>query len=306
MGRSPLDRLFTDYPARPMPANPSPIFNGSGIGGQEEAKRVLREAVELPRLHPDLFKRFGKKGTKGILLMGPPGCGKTLLARAVATAVGADDGGFLTIKGPEVLDPYVGVTEQTIRNVFQLAREYKAARKRDAVIFVDEAESLLAKRGGFGNYMGQTVVPTFLTEMDGLEESGAIVILASNRSDTLDPAVIRDGRVDHKIEVARPTQEDAANIFQIYLKGLPVQSAMNTRDLAEYAADVLYCVHNKHLPHSGAMIEGIVNKATSFALHRAIDKGTPANKSFLIQDDLLRAIEQVRHQEGSVKAAGMQ
>ncbi len=271
------------------------------IGGQDEAKRLLREAVELPRQHAELFKRFGKKGTKGILLSGPPGCGKTLLARAVATSVGADKGGFLTIKGPEVLDPYVGVTEQTIRAIFNQAREYKQANNREAVIFVDEAESLLARRGVHGNYMGQTVVPTFLTEMDGLEESCALVVLATNRADQLDPAVIRDGRVDHKIEVARPTVEEAADIFQIYLASLPVQTALSREMLAEQAADVLYSVHNQHLPHSGAMIAGIVDKAASFAIHRSIAQRK--RDGAITQDDLLRAIEQVRNQESVLTEA---
>jgi len=274
------------------------------IGGQEEAKRLLREAVELPREHAELFKRFGKKGGKGILLLGPPGCGKTLLARAVATSVGADKGGFLTIKGPEVLDPYVGVTEQTIRAIFRQAREYKATHNREAVIFVDEAESLLAKRGMHGNYMGQTVVPTFLTEMDGLEESCAIVVLASNRADILDPAILRDGRVDHKIEVSRPNMEEAANIFQIYLSSLPTQSVHSKRVLAEQAAEVLYSVHNKHLPHSGAMIEGIVDKASTLAIRRSIAQRK--KDGAISQDDLLSAIEQVRRQEASIKTGAMQ
>jgi proteasome-associated ATPase len=236
--------------------------------------------------------------------VGPSGCGKTLLARAVATSVGADKGGFLTIKGPEVLDPYVGVTEQTIRAIFKQAKEYKLAHNREAVIFVDEAESLLAKRGAWGNYMGQTVVPTFLTEMDGLEESCALVILATNRSDTLDPAVIRDGRIDHKIEVGRPTEEEAANIFEIYLNPMPVKTSMSVKQLAEQAAEVLYSVHNQHLPHSGAMIAGIVDKASSFAIRRSIEQRK--RDGAICQDDLFKAIEQVRHQENAVKQETLQ
>lgn len=259
------------------------------VGGHAEAKRLLREAVELPRMHAKIYSQYGKKAPKGMLLWGPPGTGKTLLARAVATSV---EGGFLAIKGPEVLDPYVGVTEATIRSVFQQAREYKAMSGTEAVIFVDEAESLLARRGGHHNYMGQTIVPTFLTEMDGLEESSAIVILATNRADILDPAVVRDGRIDHKIEVKRPTQDDAAEIFAIHLNGLPVASKVDC--LCMDAAEILYCVHNKHLPHSGALIEGIVEKAKMFAISRHIDNCGPRGIS---QDDMLRAIEQVRNQE---------
>ena len=262
------------------------------VGGHVEAKKLLREAVELPRKHAKVYAEYGKKAAKGVLMWGPPGCGKTLLARAVATSVGADNGGFLAIKGPEVLDPYVGVTEATIRSVFAQAREYKTMTGKEAVIFVDEAESLLAKRGGHHNYMGQTVVPTFLTEMDGLEESSAIVILATNRADILDSAIVRDGRVDHKIEVKRPTQQEAEDIFAIHLNGLPV--ATRAEQLCVDAADILYCVHNAKLPHSGALIEGIVEKAKMHAINRRIAGNGPHGIS---QDDMLRAIEQTRMQE---------
>ncbi len=263
------------------------------IGGQEEAKRLLREAVEYPRKHSELYKKFGKRPTKGILLKGPPGCGKTMLARAVATSIGADKGGFLAIKGPEVLDPYVGVTEQTIRAVFRQAEAYRKEHNREAVIFVDEAESLLCKRGTPNNFMGQTVVPTFLTEMDGLEESSAIVILATNREDALDPAIIRDGRIDHKVEVARPTQDEAAAIFDIYLRELPL--AVDIGDICTDAAEILYSVHHKHLPHSGALIEGIVEKAKMFAIRRGVERKSKSEG--ITQDDVFSAIEQVRNQE---------
>lgn len=262
------------------------------VGGHVEAKKLLREAVELPRKHAKVYKEFGKKPAKGVLLYGPPGCGKTLLARAVATSVGADNGGFLAIKGPEVLDPYVGVSESVIRSVFQQAREYRSTTGNEAVIFVDEAESLLARRGTAHNYMGQTIVPTFLTEMDGLEESSAIVVLATNRADILDPAIVRDGRVDHKIEVKRPTRTEAEDIFAIHLDGTPVAS--NAVAMCQYAAEVLYCVHNERLPHSGALIEGVVEKAKMHAINRRIAGNKPHGIS---QDDMLRAIEQARVQE---------
>lgn len=262
------------------------------IGGHNEAKKLLREAIELPRKHAKVYKEFGKKPAKGALLHGPSGTGKTLLARAVATAVGADKGGFLAIKGPEVLDPYVGVSEGVIRSVFAQAREFRSMHGTEAVIFVDEAESLLARRGSHHNYMGQTIVPTFLTEMDGLEESSAIVILATNRLDILDEAIVRDGRIDHKIEVKRPTQHEAADIFAIHLQGMPM--ATDATKLCMDAAEVLYCVHNAKLPHSGALIEGVVEKAKMHAINRRIEGRRPHGIS---QDDMLRAIEQTRCQE---------
>lgn len=270
------------------------------VGGHQEAKRLLQEAVELPRKHAELFKRFGKKAAQGLLLLGPPGCGKTLLARAVATSVGADKGGFLAIKGPEVLDPYVGVSESNVRNVFRAAKEYKQEHGREAVIFIDEAESLLAKRGSWGNYMGQTIVPTFLTEMDGLEQSSAVVILATNRADILDPAILRDGRIDHKIEVQRPTQEEAVDIFDIHLTKVPLSSGQQKRRMALNAAEVLYTSpHHKHMPKSGALIEGVVEKAKAYALRRIVAGRKPADG--IIEDDLLSGLQQAREQEFAVQ-----
>lgn len=275
------------------------------IGGHDEAKRLLREAVELPRKHAELFKRYGKKPAKGILLHGPAGCGKTLLARAVASSVGSDKGGFLAIKGPEVLDPYVGVTEQTIRAIFRQAEAFKAEHGKEAVIFVDEAESLLAQRGRAHNYMGQTVVPTFLTEMDGLEDSGAIVILATNRPDILDPAIVRDGRVDHKIEIKRPSQKEAEAIFELYLSKRPTAKGEFCKRLPEDAAEVLYITPREYteLPYSGALIEGIVNRATNYALRREMAREEPQGIS---QNDMFEAIMETRNQERALKQKHLQ
>lgn len=259
------------------------------IGGQHEAKAAMREMVELPFKAPGLFKSYGKKPAKGILLSGPTGCGKTMLGKAAATAIqsitGGTQSGFMYIKGPEILDPYVGVAEAAVRKIFQRAKEHKSQHGSPAVVFIDEADAVLGKRGTHNAFMEKTIVPAFLTEMDGMEDSGAMIILATNRPDTLDPAVVRDGRIDRKIKVTRPSLEDCANIFGLYLKNLPIQRGESADDLAAIGAAELFR-DSRVLYHltvkggldtvavplsalvSGAMVAGIVEKAVSRALHR--------------------------------------
>lgn len=266
------------------------------VGGQDTAKRLLIEAVEYPRKHPKIFTAYGKKPTKGILMQGPPGCGKTMLAKAVATSVGSADGGFISVKGPEILDPYVGVAEMNVRSLFRRAEEFKRNRGREAVIFIDEAESVLMQRGGRYAYMAQTIVPQFLTEMDGLEESAAIVILATNRADLLDPAVVRDGRIDYKVEVSRPSQKDAIEIMGIHIGKKPVRG--DRSELIERAVANLYA-HPK-LPHSGALVAGVVEKATANAIARDIKTG---KASGLCHEDFGHAVNVVKDQESLAYAA---
>ncbi len=220
-------------------------------------------------------------------------CGKTMLGKAAATAIselcGVDKSGFLYIKGPEVLDPYVGVSEATVRKIFIKAKEHKLAHGSPAVVFVDEADAILGKRGMHHSFMEKTIVPAFLTEMDGMEESGALIILATNRPDTLDPAVVRDGRIDRKVAVSRPDRHDSRDIFKLYLGNVPIAKGLSIQELAEMAAEALFH-ENRALYQltlrtrdevavplsalvSGSMIAGIVDKAVSFALHRDIEAG---------------------------------
>lgn len=233
-----------------------------------------------------------------VLLYGSPGCGKSLLGKAVATALAAIHGAsaagaFFYVKGPELLNMYVGNTEQNIRNMFMAARRHKKTHGFPALIFIDEADAILGKRssgvGGVGAAMSNTVVPAFLAEMDGLQDSGALVLLATNRPDTLDPAIVRDGRIDRRIRVARPSQSDARDILLKHFAKAPL--AMPHEDAAHLAAAglydkalVLYRVR-KHssvghgaavtLGHmvSGAMLAGVVGRATSIAMQREIDGG---------------------------------
>ncbi|MBI3956752.1 MAG: AAA family ATPase [Candidatus Kerfeldbacteria bacterium] len=286
------------------------------IGGLAEAKKQMIEAVELPHTNPKIFEFYGKRPVKGILLYGPPGCGKTMLGKATATALARiyrGDGasaGFIYIKDPEILDRFVGVAEATIRQIFARARKHKETHGYPAVVFIDEADAILAKRGsGISSDIERTIVPMFLTEMDGLEDSGALVILATNRSDILDPAVVRDGRIDRKIKIDRPTTESAAEIFLLNLKRVPLNNGYAREELAKLGSDevfasrrVLYQIRTNSNGVraftlgdivNGGMIVNVVDQATSIALHRDLGKKKPEG---LCKSDLVAAVDAVERQ----------
>lgn len=280
------------------------------IGGQEQAKAALREAVEGPIKHSKLFKAYGKSPLKGVLLSGPPGCGKTMLAKAVANSIreahGADESSnaFIYVKGPEVLNMWVGNTESQIRGLFARAREHKELYGYPAVIFIDEADAILGKRGSqHGSVLSSTIVPTFLAEMDGLSDSGAFVLLATNRQDILDPAIVREGRIDRKVVVSRPEMKESAQILKIHLLKTKVKD--DADELAGTAAaelfsdsHLLYRVglkdkgakpfHVRHLV-SGAMLAGVVDMATSIAIRRD-SEGGKERASGLIKADIEQAV----------------
>jgi proteasome-associated ATPase len=275
------------------------------IGGLENAKQQLKEAIELPVSHPRIFEKYGHKPPKGIMLYGPPGCGKTLLAKAAVTALARLHGkkstgtGFIYIKGPEILSKWVGESEATIRGIFGRAREHHQMNGFPAVVFLDEADAILGRRGsGRSSDMERTIVPQFLAEMDGLSTVGApLVLIATNRPDTLDPAVVRDGRIDRKIMIERPKQKDVTEIFRINLRKKPVAEA----NMAEHGTAELFDAnrmlfkaytqdgqqHCMTLGHTvnGAMVAGIVARSVSLAMHREIAGG----KSGVSKDDITRA-----------------
>ena len=223
-----------------------PDITYQDIGGLGPQIEQIRDAVELPFLHPDLYREHGLKAPKGILLYGPPGCGKTLIAKAVANSLAAraaERAGktdmksyFLNIKGPELLDKYVGETERHIRLIFARARE-KASDGSPVVVFFDEMDSLFRTRGtGISSDVETTIVPQLLSEIDGVERlDNVIVIGASNREDMIDPAILRPGRLDVKVKIQRPDAEAAADIFNKYITAdLPFHES----DVAEHHGDI--------------------------------------------------------------------
>jgi proteasome-associated ATPase len=281
------------------------------IGGLGEQIEVLRDSIELPYIYAEEFRYYKLQPPKGILLYGPPGCGKTMIGKAVANSLaqhmaklrgGEPKSYFLNVKGPELLNKYVGETEHKLREVFKNARE-KAAEDVPVVIFFDEMDSLFRMRGsGISSDMEATVVAQFLSEIDGVESlRNVIVIGASNRQDLIDPAVLRPGRLDLKVKVQRPDRDGAREIFQKYVKSdLPLHEEMlrkygpepeaTVKGLVEDVIDRMYSEseENKFLEvtyakgereifyfkdfASGAMIRNIVDRAKKKAVKRYIAK----------------------------------
>ena len=299
------------------------------VGGLDREIEMIVDAVELPFMHKELFSLYELPAPKGILLYGPPGCGKTLIAKAVANSLAlkvaevtgdhAARSYFLNIKGPELLNKYVGETERQIRLVFQRARE-KSEQGWPVIVFFDEMESLFRTRGtGISSDMESTIVPQLLAEIDGVETlQNVIVIGASNREDLIDPAILRPGRLDVKIKIKRPDEVAAAQIFSRYLTAdLPVDTdlidslgggdqdkalkamtdeavaAMYSTQEANQFLEVTYQNGEKEVLYfkdfaSGAMIENIVRRAKKLAIKRDLAGGVKG----LQVEDLLTAVRQ--------------
>jgi proteasome-associated ATPase len=310
-----------------------PDIDYTQIGGLKGQIDQIRDAVELPYLYGDLFREHELKPPKGVLLYGPPGCGKTLIAKAVANSLsnkvaektGAEGKSyFLNIKGPELLNKYVGETERHIRLVFQRARE-KASEGMPVIVFFDEMDSLFRTRGsGVSSDVENTIVPQLLSEIDGVEGlENVIVIGASNREDMIDPAILRPGRLDVKIKIERPDAEGARDIFSKYLtKTLP----LHADDLNEFGGNIEDCVNamiqrtvermytetdeNRFLEvtyangdkevlyfkdfNSGAMIQNIVDRAKKMAIKDYLDQN---QKGLRVQHLLQACVDEFKENE---------
>ena len=306
-----------------------PDVSYGDIGGLDSQIDTIADAVELPFLHADLFTEYRLPAPKGILLYGPPGCGKTMIAKAVANSLaakvaarlGTDKGRsyFINIKGPELLNKYVGETERQIRLVFQRARE-KCEEGWPVIVFFDEMDSMFRTRGtGISSDMESTIVPQLLAEIDGVEGlRNVIVIGATNREDLIDPAILRPGRLDVKIKIERPDENAARHIFARYLtvdvpldeddvrtlgEGDPhraIETMIDDTVSAMYATtaenqflEVTYQNGDREILHykdfsSGAMIENIVRRAKKLAIKRAIATG----RGGVRREDLVASIRQ--------------
>ena len=311
-----------------------PELPWSMVGGQEEAIRVINDAIEAPLLHAELFERFKKRPLKGILLYGPPGCGKTLIGKATAwniTQAYKNETGrdvkeyFMYISGPKILNMWLGESERMVRDLFAQARE-KAAEGCLVFIFIDEAESLLRTRSG-GRWLNisNTLVPQFCAEMDGLVSlDNVVVMLTSNRPDYIDPAILRPERLDRKVKVGRPDRTASRDIFRIYLKGMPVdpalvlehkgdaEGALNevldrvtdalfTRSEATRCLEVMLRNGSSEILNwcdlvSGALIKSVVERAKDLAIKRSIRLESSTEGIHL--DDLLASLsEEYRENE---------
>ena len=321
-----------------------PNIPWSKIGGLDETIQRIKDTIELPILHPKLFSRFQYSAPKGFLLHGPPGCGKTLIGKATAYNLtqqlrresGEDvEGCFLHIKGPEILNMWLGESERKVREIFQIAREKKDDGKL-AFVFIDEAESILGTRRALRSHsISNTLVPMFCAEMDGIESlQDVVVILATNRPDLIDPAILRPGRIDRKIKVIRPDADAAKDIFRIYFTPeLPIAAEVTidpetetgdetppevippekaVEDLIAQVVDEMFREDedNRFLEVSlrsgrrdvlyrghlcsGAIIESIVQRAKESALKRAIQN--PDKESGISRADLLDALAAEYHE----------
>lgn len=311
------DYFFEDVPEMPW----------EKVGGQQHAIRLIRETIEHPLLHPEIYEKYDKKPIKGILLFGPPGCGKTLIGKATAYNLTKEYSKrvghevkeyFMYISGPKILNMWLGETERMVREIFATARE-KAKEGRLVFIFMDEAESVLRTRSS-GRWLNisNTVVPQFCAELDGLVSlDNVVLMLTSNRPDYIDPAVLRPERIDRKVKITRPDKDASRQILSIYLKpGLPLDPELMKKfqgeedcaraELIENTTDYIWrkaketeflkvslrngstdTLHWKDLV-SGALLKSVVDRAKEYAIRRAVSD--PEKPNGITQEDLERSV----------------
>jgi transitional endoplasmic reticulum ATPase len=260
-----------------------PDVRWADVGGLEAVKKQLIESVEWPLKHPELFARAAVNPPKGILLSGPPGCGKTLLAKAVANESQVN---FISVKGPALLSMYVGESERAVRDVFR-----KAKQAASCILFFDEIDALVPTRGSKGSdsQVTERVISQFLTELDGVEElEGGLVLAATNRPDLLDPALLRPGRFDILLTIPPPDENGRRQIFEIGLRGKPIAGDVSASELAAETEGF-----------SGAEIQGVCRRASLEAVRQAIDTehGDVAEKDWPVsvtREHISHALEEAR------------
>lgn len=267
------------------------------IGGLQDQINTIRAAVESPIRNAKLHEAYGLTPLKGVLLYGPAGCGKTLIAKAVASTFLegelARDGAFIYMKGPEILDPYIGTAEQRVATMFRNAREYHAESGSRAVLFIDEADAILPHRGSRrSSDVDRTIVPMFLAEMDGFDEDGnPFVILATNLPGAIAPEILREERIDLRLEIPRPSRDGTEEIFGIHLSKVKTKGDANAT--AKAGADAVFDGPLAAVV-TGAMVKSIVKQATLAALQR----DTAANRkrpTGVQESDVLETVERITH-----------
>ncbi|MHB8069370.1 MAG: CDC48 family AAA ATPase [Desulfobaccales bacterium] len=265
-----------------------PDVRWEDVGGLRTAKERLKEAVEWPLKYAHIFKRAGIRPPKGILLSGPPGCGKTLLAKAIANESRVN---FLSVKGPALMSKYVGESERGVREMFKTARQ-----AAPCIIFLDETEALLPARGAGGSdaHVAERVLSQFLAELDGIEElKGVLVLGATNRLNLMDPAVLRPGRFDEILEILPADEQDRQEIFAIHLRGKPLAQGINAESLAARTAGL-----------SGAEIAAVCNQAALAAVRRAVEaeiaqEGAGEDQVLILPSDMEKALQEMLGGQGA-------
>ena len=278
------------------------------VGGLDDVKSQMRDALELPFTQPELFKHYGVQPTRGVLLHGCSGCGKTLIARAAASAIAKIHGkesvesGYIYVKSPEILSKWVGNTEAEIRELFERGRRHFREQGYKGILAFDEADAIMPQRGTRrSSDVSDTIVPMFLGEMDGIDEQqtkeNPIVILMTNRADILDPAITRPGRISKHIKVGRPTEMTAIDILEIHTKNVPFKDeklsvlAVAVSDLFSKSR-VLYKINNQYEftlgdAMNGAMLSAVAESAKMIALHRDLSNKT---KTGITIDDIRQSV----------------
>ena len=280
------------------------------IGGQKEAKNIIREVIEDPYQNKEIYEKYNQESPKGILLYGPPGCGKTLLGKAAASTLATlanknhVESGFLYVKAPEILNMFVGNSESKVRQIFKQGLRHYEKHGYPCVIFIDEADAILMSRQQTETERWRnSLVAMFLAEMDGIQNNHSIVILATNRPKAIDGAITRDGRIDYHIHVPRPSQDDAFEILRVHLKDMPLNDIEIDEAVAVAIASIfdkdktIYNISHKNGSHimsmgdcvNGAFLAGIARKAKQQAIRRDIVEGKFGGVSL---DDFLTAVDE--------------